>query len=69
MGLLALCAFWGMNVKLYISTNSLRLPLIFAAIWGVGLIAMGMLGAGQLFIVVEAILVIAIFFTEKSKSL
>lgn len=68
MGLIALVAFWGMNVKLWVGTGDLRLPLIFAAIWGVSLLAMGMLGVGQFFVVVEAILVIVVFFTERSKT-
>ena len=69
MGLIALIAFWGLNGKLWISTGDIRLPLIFAALWGASLFGMGMLGLGQFFIVAEVALIIAIFFTEKSKSL
>ena len=69
MGLIALVAFWGMAVKLWMGTGDLRLPLIFAAIWVVSLIAMTMLGLGQVFVAVEALLVIVMFFTERSKAL
>ena len=69
MGMFALIAFWGMAVKLWIGTGDLRLPLLFAAIWGVSLVGMGMLGVGHLFVAVEAVLVIAMFFTERAKSL
>ena len=69
MGMLALVAFWGMNVKLWIGTGDLRLSLIFAAIWVVSLLGMGMLEMGHFFIAAEALLVIVMFFTERAKTL
>ena len=69
MGIIALIAFWGLTVKLWIGTGDLRLPLIFAAIWGVSLVGMSMLGVGHFFIAVEAVLVIALFFTDRAKTL
>ena len=69
MGIVALIAFWGMNVKLWVGTGELRLSLLFAAIWGVSLVGMGMLGIGHFFVAVEALLVIVMFFTERANAL
>ena len=69
MGLIALVAFWAMTVKLWIGTGDLRLPMGFAAVWVVSLIAMTQLGVGHLFVAIEALLVIVMFFTERSKTL
>ena len=66
MGLVTLVAFWGMNVKLWMATNALRLPLLFGAIWGASLVGLGMVGLGHFFIAVEALLVIILFFAERA---
>jgi len=67
MGLIAMIAFWAMAVKLWISTGSFRLPLIYAAIWFASMFLMGFFGIGQFFIAVEALLVISMVFTVKIK--
>lgn len=69
MGLIAFVGFWVMTVKLWVTTGDARLPLAFAAIWGASMFTMGMLGVGRFFIAVEILLVIIIFFTEKTRSL
>jgi hypothetical protein len=67
MGLIAMIAFWAVAVKLWIGTGSLRLPLIFVAIWVASMFLMGFFGIGQFFIAVEALLVISMVFVDKLK--
>jgi hypothetical protein len=68
MGLVALIAFWGLAIRLWMIDGP-KIPLIFIAIWLVALFAIPALGwPGFIFLSVEALLAAILLIVERYKS-
>jgi hypothetical protein len=68
MGIVALVAFWGLAIRLWM-VDGPKIPLVFIALWTVALFGFPMLHwAGYFFVAFECILGAILLIVERYKS-
>jgi hypothetical protein len=69
MGFVALIAFWGVAIRLWM-VDGPKIPLVFIALWTVGFFVFPMLHwSGYFFVALECILAVILFIVERYKSM
>lgn len=68
MGLVALIAFWGVAIRLWI-VDGPKIPLVFIALWALGFFIFPVLHwPGYVFLVFDCILAVILLIIERYKS-
>lgn len=68
MGLIALIAFWGVAIRLWI-VDGPKIPLVFIALWALGVFIFPVLHwPGYVFLVFDCILAVILLIIERYKS-
>jgi hypothetical protein len=69
MGLVALLAFWGVAIRLWI-VDGPKIPLVFMALWALGFFVFPMLRwSGYFFLAFECILAVILLLVERYRSM
>jgi len=68
MGISVTVMFWASMVKLWV-TDGPRIPLVLAALWGTGLVLLGLLDiSAYIFMAYQALLAVVALMIERYKS-
>ena len=69
MGLIALIAFWGVAIRLWV-VDGPKIPLVFIALWSLGFFGIPFLHwSGFVFLAFECVLAVILLIIERYKSM